>query len=537
MVVSEEAFIERLQKAEVDRLARLAHAARVAVGAVEDPVRTILQEEAAGRVRLPAGPPRGRRCRRRGWGSGPVLQTPGRGLPRVGDVGIDEVRPGVPLDHPVPLGEQVLAGRGVGAVEAPVGSPSSDHRSLSRSIGSQKARGSAVWMSTGKPNRPHAAQIGSSRGSSTRISFPVESRWSSPRLLKTLSPQHHRLGPLQFGDGHLREARLVDLLEGQVAEEEQPVGLFGRHAPDELLDHRVELLAVPAREVDGPGDVLPVHRREHLRGVLLQAPVAMHVHRGEPGPLAEVFRGDQLLLGLVAPHLLVAEADCGAVRRVRFTGLGWRGLRDAGRGLGRCGLRVEGAARSTHRTATGGASSGRGRVGMDVRGPCGPERTPGRRSAGGERLISLNLEQRVKFNEWLAFVDRCPPGDAGVFPPQAGAAAASPQRLPSSPLRPTATELNRETTAPGGVARREQGGAGRLGDNGPVHADRGLVVEGGPGRVGDAGAGKGADAFGTVSHRQKQPGPRNRHGAGGGWNTTLPTLAASAIGSATTPPM
>ena len=68
-------------------------------------------------------------------------------------------------------------------------SSSSSSRSLRPSTGSKKATGSPVWMSTGSPSSPAAANTGASRSSSGSTSRPLSSRMPSPRSFQILSPR------------------------------------------------------------------------------------------------------------------------------------------------------------------------------------------------------------------------------------------------------------------------------------------------------------------------------------------------------------
>ena len=68
-------------------------------------------------------------------------------------------------------------------------SRSSSSRGLPSTAGAKNGRGSAVWMSTGSPSSPAAANTGAQRGSSGSSSSPPASRKPSPSVFHTLSPR------------------------------------------------------------------------------------------------------------------------------------------------------------------------------------------------------------------------------------------------------------------------------------------------------------------------------------------------------------
>ena len=218
---------------------------------------------------------------------------PGEVLGVAGEVGTDERRPRVGGDQGLERVQQpLMRGERRAANDHSGWASSSSRRSLWRSTGSKNAGGSAVWISTGIPSSPAAANTGAARASSGSISWPARSRKPSPSVFQTLSPRAPAAAERRSDSASSSPKpspsggpRPVELAEGDEA---------ARVGAVEAVEVRLQLRVPAAVEVDRGLDRVPVAelqvlarprppRRGPASGEVARDPVAVGIE-----PAAEV---------------------------------------------------------------------------------------------------------------------------------------------------------------------------------------------------------------------------------------------------------
>ena len=182
-------------------------------------------------------------------------------LGEAADVRDDERRPGVRGDERLERGDEAVEAREAAAEVRPVGlSISSSRRSLAPSTGSKNATGSAVWMSTGRPSSPAAANTGARRSSSGSTMRPSLVGDAEAEVLPDLEAARAGVARApQARDQHLGvEAGPADGAQVDVAERDETARVRAVVAVEVAL----ELVVPEAVEVDDRLDAGLVERRE-----------------------------------------------------------------------------------------------------------------------------------------------------------------------------------------------------------------------------------------------------------------------------------